>query len=190
MVFIEKIFEDVTHFNAEDPRSPPMTYKDIRSHIEAVLDASDVPIVTPRMGILLAESDKSTLMKDAEDKPKKEDKDGKGRGKGDRGRGDRGGRGRGGVGRGGQGGGGQDKGIDRRDDRAGRFPGDLSLMKTKAGAEICAAFQKGRCNKEVSGGGCSTTGGVRLHVCAVILKTKPWELCEGDHSARECSCKV
>ena len=63
-------------------------------------------------------------------------------------------------------------------------------MKTKAGAEICAAYQKGRCDKEVTNGGCSTAGGMRLHVCAVILKTKPWELCEGNHSAKECSCKV
>ena len=164
MLFIEKIFEDVTRANAEDPRSPPMTYKDIRSHIESVLDANDVPIATPRMGILLAESDKSLLLESAGDKPKKEDKDGKGRGKGDRGRGDRGGRGRGGVGRGGQAGAAQDK----RDDRAGRFPGDLSLMKTRSGAEICAAYQKGRCDKEVTNGGCNTAGGVRLHVCAVI----------------------
>ena len=71
VLFIEKIFEDVTHSNAEDPRAPPMTYKDIRSHIEGVLDANDVLIVTPRMGILLAESDKSLLLKEAEDKPKK-----------------------------------------------------------------------------------------------------------------------
>ena len=186
MVFIEKIFEDVTRANAEDPRSPPMTYKDIRSHIESVLDANDVPIATPRMGILMAESDKSLLLESAADKPKKEDRD-RGRGRGDRGRGDRGGRGRGsGVGRGNQGAAAQDKLADR----PGRFPGDLSLMKSKAGAEICAAFQKGRCDKEVSNGGCSTGGGLRLHICAVILKTKPWELCEGNHSARECSCKV
>ena len=42
-----------------------------------------------------------------------------------------------------------DKGDDKTMDKPGRFLGDLSLMKMKLGTPICAAFQKGRCDKEV-----------------------------------------
>ena len=175
-----------------DPRKPPMSYEEIKAHIVSVLDANDVPTITPRYGVLLAEAEKALIGKEAP-KPTKQDKaDRGGRGRGGRGRGDRG------AGRGGRGRGGYDKSNDRsgdrnddrREDRAGRFPGDLAKMKTKSGSPICVAFNKGRCEKEVNGGGCSAGNTKRLHCCEVIIETKPWQLCEEDHPAISCSAKI
>ena len=179
----------MTYINAMDPRKPPMTYDDIKSHIASFLDANDVPTITPRYGILLAEAERALVGKDD---PKQTKPDRGGRGGGVRGRGDRG------AGRGGRGRGGQDRannrsgdrGGDNREDRAGRFPGDLAKMKTKSGAPICVAFNKGRCEKEVTNGGCATSNGTRLHCCAVIIKLTPWQLCEEDHPAINCGNKI
>ena len=178
----------VTHANAMEPRKPPMSYDEIKAHIVSVLDANDIPIITPRYGILLAEAERAIIGKEVP-KPTKADKaDRGGRGRGVRGRGDRG------AGRGGRSRGGYDKGgdrsDDRREDRAGRFPGDLSKMKTKSGSPICVAYNKGRCEKEVNNGGCSAGSTTRLHCCAVILNTSPWQLCEEDHPAVNCSAKI
>ena len=178
----------MTFTNATDPRKPPMTYTEIRAHIESVLDANDVPTVTPKVGLLLAEAEKTLAVDEGDPKFIRGDRGGRGRGQ--RGRGGRGG----GAGGGGNGrGGGNDRGGDRSDrrvDKPGHFPGDLTLMKTKAGAPICVAYQKGRCDKKVDNGGCSTNNGIRLHCCAVIVSMSPWQLCEDNHPAKVCGDKI
>ena len=86
-------------------------------------------------------------------------------------------------------GGGQERGG--KTDRLGRFPNDLSRMKTASGAPICVGFQMGRCKKEVVNGSCRSGNNARKHVCAVILEMSPLQLCESDeHGACGCDLKL
>ena len=63
-------------------------------------------------------------------------------------------------------------------------------MKTKSGSPICVAYNKGRCEKETNNGGCKAGSTTRLHCCAVIINTSPWQLCEEDHPAVDCGAKI
>ena len=184
---ITELLISVTFQNASEPRCPPMTYQEIKDYIESVLDANHIPSITPQIGMLLNNGDKSLFYDEAEGQPGYDDSGASGGVRG-RGRGTRGDRG-GGQGAGQGRGGGQVRGG--RTDRAGRFPNDLSRMKTASGAPICVNFQKDRCEKEVVNGSCGTGNSARKHICAVIVETKPFQLCESkEHGACNCELKL
>ena len=172
-----------------------MTYQEIKDYIESVLDANNIPSITPQIGMLLNAGDPSFHYNEGQ--PGYEDVGGRGGGRGGRGTRGRGSGGREvrGGGRGGGQGAGQGRGGGQggnsRTDRAGRFPNDLARMKTASGAPICVNFQKDRCEKDVVNGSCGQGNSARKHVCAVIVEMKPLQLCESEeHGAKGCDLKI
>ena len=71
-------------------------------------------------------------------------------------------------------------------DRKGKCPRNGSHMKSSGGEMICQGFQRGKCTAGQSVESCMAGGGVKRHICAIVVQLAPLKLCEGPHSAMNC----